>query len=146
MSHHVRTILTITMVTAFSAALAVPALAQDEETATTTISAIERGETEANVYLQGAALEQIDDDEFMFSDGTGVIKIDVDDDAGEGELPLFELIGIEGTLASNEIDISRWALLPIMTPAVIVEEPQVIEAFWGWIIAYGSQAPIPDVD
>ena len=129
---------------AMALALAVPAVAQEEEIATTTISAIEGGDVQGMVYLEGAALEQTDDDdEFMFSDGTGVIKIDVDENAGEGELPLFELIGIEGTVASDEIDVSRWAPLPVMTPAVIVEEPQVIEAFWGWIIAYGSQAPEP---
>ena len=74
----------------------------------------------------GAALEREEDgDEYLFSDGTGTIRIDVDENAGEGELPLFELIGIEGTVASSEIDVSRWALLPIVTPAVIVEEPQV---------------------
>lgn len=124
-------------------ALAVPAVAQEEEVAKTTISAIERGESEAMVYLEGAALYGADDDgaEYVFSDGTGSIIIDIDEGAGEGELPLYELIGIEGTLAPDEIDVSRWALLPIMTPAVIVEEPQVIERFWGWIAAYGSQAP-----
>ena len=126
-------------------ALAAPAMAQAEEVGQTTISAIERGETEAMVYLEGAALyrEDGDDDEYVFSDGTGTITIDVDEAAGEDPLPLFELIGIEGTLASDEIDVSRWALLPIMTPAVIVEEPQVIDAFWGWIVADGSQAPEP---
>ena len=31
-----------------------------------------------------------------------------------------------------------WETLPIFKPAVIVEEPQVIEAFRGWIIAYGT--------
>jgi len=129
---------------AMALVLAVPAVAQEEEIATTTISAIEGGQVQGMVYLEGAALEQTDDDdEFLFSDGTGVIKIDVDENAGEGKLPLFELIGIEGTVASDEIDVSRWAPLPVMTPAVIVEEAQVIEAFWGWIIAYGSQAPEP---
>ena len=124
--------------------LAAPAMAQ-EAVEPTTISAIERGETEAMVYLEGAALEQDpgDEDEYLFSDGTGTIRIDVDESAGDGPLPLFELVGIEGTIASDEIDVSRWSLLPIMTPAVIVEEPQVIEAFWGWIVAYGSQAPEP---
>ena len=125
--------------------VAVPALAQ-EEVEQTTISAIERGEAEAMVYLEGAALEQDPDgdDEFLFSDGTGTIRIDVDESAGDGPLPLFELVGIEGTLAGEELDVSRWSLLPIMTPAVIVEEPQVIEAFWGWIVAYGGQAPEPE--
>jgi hypothetical protein len=33
--------------------------------------------------------------------------------------------------------------LRIVTPAVIVPEEQVIEAYWGWIVAYGSQAPAP---
>ncbi len=123
--------------------LALPAVAQ-EEVNKTTISAIERGEAESMVYLEGAALEQTDDDdEFLFSDGTGVITIDVDEEAGEGPLPLFELVGIEGTVAADEIDVSRWALLRVVTPAVIVEEPQVIEAFRGWILAYGNQAPEP---
>lgn len=125
-------------------ALAVPAVAQEEEVAKSTISAIERGEAESMVYLEGAALEHTeDDDEYLFSDGTGTIRIDVDQNAGAGELPLFELVGIEGTLAADEIDVSRWAVLPIITPAVIVPEEQVIEAFWGWIVAYGSQAPEP---
>ena len=132
------------LVSMAAVALAVPVVAQEEQVAKTTISAIERGEAEAMVYLEGAALYQGDDaDEYIFSDGTGSIAIDVDDVDGEGELPLFELIGIEGTLESDEIDVSRWAPLPIMTPAVIVEEPQVIDAYWAWIVAYGSQAPEP---
>ena len=128
-------------IAALALALAVPTVAQGEDVAPTTISAIERGEAEAMAYLEGAALEQTDEDEYLFSDGTGVITIDVGEDAGEGELPLFELIGIEGTVAGEEVVVSRWTRLPIVTPAVIVEEPQVIEAFWGWIIAYDSQAP-----
>ena len=131
------------LVSALALAPAVLAAAQDEELATSTISAIERGDAQGMVYLEGAALEQTDDDEYLFSDGTGVITIDVDENAGEGELPLVELIGIEGTVAADEIDVSRWAPLRIVTPAVIVEEPQVIEAFRGWIVAYGSQAPEP---
>lgn len=133
------------LVTLAAVALAVPAVAQEEEVGKTTISAIERGEAESMVYLEGAALYQEagDDDEYVFSDGTGTIKIEVDEEAGEGSLPLFELVGIEGTLEPGEIEVSRWALLPIMTPAVIVEEPQVIDAYWGWIVAYGSQAPEP---
>lgn len=124
--------------------LGAPAVAQ-EDVATTTTSAIERGQAEATVYLEGAALyqEEGEDDEYVFSDGTGTISIKVDDDAGAGAPPLFELIGIEGTLDEGKIDVSAWQRLPIMTPAVIVEEPQVIEAFWGWIVAYGSQAPEP---
>ncbi len=133
--------LSLALAATLAVAMAAPALAQEEEVAKTTISAIDRGEAQAMVYLEGATLAQLDDDEFLFSDGTGTITIDVDESAEAGPPPLFELIGVAGTLASDEIDVSRWALLPIMTPAVIVEEPQVIDAFWGWIIAYGSQAP-----
>ena len=125
-------------------ATAVPVVAQAEEVATTTISAIERGEAQAMVYLEGAALERTaDGGGYLFSDGTGVIEIDLDTSSAEAEPPLFELIGIEGTTAGDAIDVARWAPLRIMTPAVIVEEPQVIEAFRGWIIAYDSQAPEP---
>lgn len=121
--------------------LAAPAVAQ-EEMASTTISAIERGEAEGMVYLEGAALTPAEaEDEYLFSDGTGVITIDVADEAGEGVLPLFELIGIEGTAQADGVDVSSWTPLPIVKPAVIVEEPQVIEAFRGWIVAYDSQAP-----
>jgi uncharacterized protein YdeI (BOF family) len=133
--------LSLALAATLAVAMAAPALAQEEEVAKTTISAIDRGEAQAMVYLEGATLAQLDDDEFLFSDGTGTITIDVDESAEAGLPPLFELIGVAGTVASDEIDVSRWALLPIMTPAVIVEEPQVIDAFWGWIIAYGSQAP-----
>ena len=133
------------VVSVMALVLAAPAVAQEEEVGKTTISAISRGEKEAMVYLEVAALYQDsgDDDEYLFSDGTGTIEIDVDESAGEGDLPLYVLIGIEGVVASDEIDVSRWAPLPIMTPAVIIEEPQVIDAFQGWIVAYGSQAPEP---
>lgn len=127
---------------ALALAVAAPVAAQ-EDVARTTISAIERGEAEAAVYLEGAALYQEDEDEYVFSDGTGSIVVDIDDADGEGEMPLFELVGLEGTLAENEIEVSRWTALRIVTPAVIVPEEQVIEAYQGWIVAYGSQAPAP---
>lgn len=127
---------------ALALAVAAP-LAAQEEVARTTISAIERGEAEAAVYLEGAALYREEADEYVFSDGTGAIVVDIDDADGEGELPLFELIGLEGTLVDEEIEVLRWAPLRIVTPAVIVPEEQVIEAYRGWIVAYGSQAPAP---
>jgi uncharacterized protein YdeI (BOF family) len=134
---------------ALTAFMAAPVTAQGQEALqTTTISAIERGEAEAMVYLEGAALYQSDEHEYLFSDGTGVmvIVIDADADEAQGELPLFELMGIEGTVVGEEIDVSRWAPLRIATPAVIVPEEQVIEAYWGWIVAYGSQAPSSSPD
>jgi uncharacterized protein YdeI (BOF family) len=122
-------------------AAAAPVLAE-EETQTTTISAIDRNETSGMVYLEGAALERFDAEGYLFSDGTGVITLDIDTTTAEAaEVPLFTLIGVEGTVASDEIDVSSWAPLEIFTPAVIVTEPQVIDAFQGWIVAYGSQAP-----
>jgi len=132
----------IPLAAAMALLIATSALAQDEAQPTT-ISAIDRGEVTGLVSLEGSALEQTDDDEYLFSDGTGVIAIEVSIDASdaEDEVPLFTLIGIEGTVATDEIDVTAWAPLGIMTPAVIVPEEQVIEAFWGWIIAYGSQAP-----
>ncbi|MEA2025791.1 MAG: NirD/YgiW/YdeI family stress tolerance protein [Chloroflexota bacterium] len=138
-----RRTLALPVAAALSLALAVPALAQDEAQKTT-ISRIDAGETIGTVYLEGAALEQVENEAYLFSDGTGVIALDIsiDTSAAEAEVPLFTLIGIEGSVAGDEIDVSRWEVLPIMTPAVIVEEEQVIEAFWGWIIAYGSQAPV----
>jgi hypothetical protein len=125
---------------ALCATVATP-VAAHEGAEETTISAIERGETHDLVYLEGAALDQIDDEGFLFSDGTGAISIDVDEDTEAGLPPLFELISIEGTLAGDGIDLSHWEAVPIFTPAVIVEEPQVIDAVWNWIIAYDSQAP-----
>jgi uncharacterized protein YdeI (BOF family) len=141
-----RSIARVLLVSMLTLLLATPAVAQEEAVPRTTISAIDRGQAAAVFYLEGAALYQADEDAYVFSDGTGSIVIGIEESAGQGELPLFELIGIEGALAagtSDEIDVSRWAVLPIMTPAVIVEEPQVIDAFWNWIVAYGSQAPTP---
>lgn len=125
---------------ALSIAIGAPVLAQDEATPST-ISQIDAGEATGTVYLEGAALERTDDDEYLFSDGTGVIEIDIDTSAADAEVPLFTLIGVDGTVASDEIDVTNWAPLEIFTLAVIVSEPQVIEAFQGWIVAYGSQAP-----
>ena len=135
--------LALLLTAALSLTFSAAALAQAEEVAPTTISAIERGEAAGMVYLEGAALEQVDGETYLFSDGTGVISIDLAEDAEEGVPPLLQLIGIEGTVAGDVVDTSRWTPLRIITPAVIVEEPQVIEAFRGWIIAYGSQAPAP---
>lgn len=127
---------------ALSTILAVAApVAATDDVEKTTISAIERGEAPAELYLEGAVLDRLDEGGYLFSDGTGVIDIAVGQDAGEGELPLLKLVGIDGRVVDDAIDVHQWAPLPIFTPAVIVEEPQVIEAFWNWIILFGSQAP-----
>ena len=61
------------VVSVMALVLAAPAVAQEEEVGKTTISAIARGETEAMVYLEGAALYQSsgDFDLYLVSDGTG---------------------------------------------------------------------------
>lgn len=116
-------------------------LAQDEE-AGTTISRIEAGEAQGAVSLEGAALEPLDAGTYLFSDGSGVILIDVDPGAGEGELPLFTLMAIEGMVVDDAIDVSAWKPLRIVVPAVIVPEEEVIMAFQEWILAYDGQAPV----
>jgi uncharacterized protein YdeI (BOF family) len=120
--------------------IATSSLAQ-EDAGPATISAIERGEVAGQVRLEGSALARLSDEDYMFSDGSGVIVIDIDTTDAGTDLPLFTLIGLEGTVASDEVDVTTWAPLGIMTPAVIVPEEDVIKAFRGWIIAYGSQAP-----
>jgi len=133
--------LALPVTAALSLALAGPALAQ-EEAPKTTISRIDTGEVIGAIYLEGAALERVDDEQYLFSDGTGAIDIEINTPTTEAEVPLFTLISVEGSVTDDEIDVSHWEVLPIVTPAVIVSEEQVIEAFWGWIIAYGSQAPV----
>lgn len=125
---------------AMALVVAAPAVAADGA-AKTTISAIDRGEAAEEVHLEGAALEQLDDGAYVFSDGTGAISVRLAVDASEEELPLFKLVSIEGIVGEDGVTVSSWELLPIFTPAVIVEEPQVIDAFWNWIIAFDSQAP-----
>ena len=56
--------------------------------------------------------------------------------------PLLTLINIEGMVASDEIDVTSWAPLDIMTPAVIRTPQEAIEAFWGWIVTQNSQEAI----
>ena len=140
MTHLIASALATSLAAGLAIAVSTPAIAL-EVLPVTTVSAIEAGEASGTVYLEGAALEQHDDEEYLFSDGTGSVVIDIDTSNAETDLPLFTLIGIEGTVASDEIDVSSWEPLRIFTPAVIVNEPQVIEAFQGWIVAYGSQAP-----
>lgn len=107
----------------------------------TTISAIEQGEVAGSVSLVGSALAQTGDGEYGFSDGTGVYTISIDASNAQIAVPLFSMISVEGMVAGVEIDVTSWAPLDILTAAVIVPEEQVIEAFQGWIIAYGMQAP-----
>ena len=63
------------------------------------MAAIERGEAQGEVLLVGAALEQTDDEEeYFFSDGTGITIIDADDN-----VPLLTPINIIGQVASDDL-------------------------------------------
>jgi uncharacterized protein YdeI (BOF family) len=132
--------LALATVSVLAVALAAPALAQTEREPTT-ISAIQRGDASGEVFLVGSALFADSDDEYVFSDGSGTIALEVDRSDDLGPLPLFELIGLVGEVDGGEVEVSSWEFLPIMTPAVIVPEEQVIADFQGWIVSYGSQEP-----
>lgn len=117
---------------------ATPVLGQ-EEGPTVTVAAIKAGIVDGEVSLQGAALAREDDGGYWFSDGTDVVRIDVGTDSGVAELPLLRLIGIEGAVAGDGIDVSSWSELEIMVPAVIRTPQEAIDAFWSWIITQNSQ-------
>lgn len=50
----------------------------------TTVQAAQKMVDHAQVTLEGNFVRQIDDDEFIFRDSTGEIKVDVDDHAWKG--------------------------------------------------------------
>lgn len=50
----------------------------------TTVQAAQKMADHAPVTLEGNFVRQIDDDEFIFRDSTGEIKVDVDDHAWKG--------------------------------------------------------------
>lgn len=147
-----RRMLVLPLLVVLASGTIAPASAQDGM-ATSTISAIERGEAQGSVYLEGAILAQLAEERYLFSDGTGVIEItlagdpDGDDPVAESAppseaaVPDFTLIGLEGTTDGDGVAVERWRMLRIVVPAVIVPEVEVIEAFRDWIVAYGGQAP-----
>jgi uncharacterized protein YdeI (BOF family) len=121
--------------------------------ATSTIAAIGQSAAGAHVQLEGAALYQLDEARFVFGDGTGTIVVDLDGAAAGKELPLFELVTVEGTVriepdlaasAGVGVTVDAWEVVRIVRPAVVVPEEQVVAAFQGWIVAFGGQAPTPD--
>lgn len=67
----------------------------------------------APAKLTGSITRQIDDDEFMFRDSTGEIKIDVDDNAWQGQnvgvndkITLYGQVDKE-TIGANSVDVYR---------------------------------------
>lgn len=116
-----------------------------EDARSTTISRIGSGEAGGDVYLEGAVLAPLAEGGYLFSDGTGVVAIELDAAAGEGgAVPLFTLIGVRGAMVEDVVDVAAWERLRIAVPAVLVPEPEVIDAFREWVIAYGSRAPLED--
>lgn len=104
-----------------------------------TISTIEPAGPERSVYLEGAALAQLDGQTYLFSDGTGTLAIDLEAASPDAALPLFTLLGVEGTVRPEGLAVSEWQPLRVVIPAVVVPQEEVIDAFWEWIVRYGSQ-------
>ena len=124
------------------------ASAAAEGTALVTVSSIDAATDGASVQLEGAALYMLEEGRYLFSDGSGVIVVDAT--ATAEQLPLLEIVSVEGTVEAAPaaggdpaIELSAWAPVRIARPAVVVPEEQVIAAFQGWIVAYGGQAPTP---
>lgn len=66
-----------------------------------------------SAQLTGAIVRQLDDDEFIFRDATGEIKIDVEDKAWQGQnVGVNDKITVYGqvdreTIGSNSVDVYR---------------------------------------
>jgi len=65
---------------------------------------------DAPVRLRGRAVSKIDDDEYRFTDRTGVIRLDVGDRPAGGPLPLDRQITVDGTYdrGDGEVDVTAW--------------------------------------
>jgi uncharacterized protein YdeI (BOF family) len=127
-----------------AALLAVTSLAvtAQDDAQPTTVADVNSGAVSGTVTIDGVALGQKggDDDEFFFSDGTGVTVIDVNDE--DKGVPQFTLINIVGQVASDEIDVSSWTLLEAPTANLGPRE----EAFMAWVALFGDDDMVDDDD
>jgi uncharacterized protein YdeI (BOF family) len=132
--------LALPLAIALACGAAIPALAQDEAQSAT-VAQVNAGQVTGTVTMDGAALYQVDgdEDEYVFSDGTDVIELDMNTSNADPELPLLTLLNIVGTVASDEIDVISWAPLDLMVPAVIRTPEEAMEAYWGWIVTQNAQ-------
>lgn len=79
----------------------------------TTIAQALKARDDEPVQLTGTIISQIDNDEFIFRDSTGEIKIDVDDKAWQGQNVGFnDKITVYGkvdkeTIGKNSVDVYR---------------------------------------
>ena len=92
--------LALPIAAALSLALAVPALAQ-QEAPKTTISRIDAGEAVGTVYLEGAALEQIDGEAYLFSDGTGMIVLEIEN-VPASAVPMNQAVDVFGEVDTDD--------------------------------------------
>jgi len=98
------------------------------------------------VSIDGAVLGPATDvGGYWFSDGSDVTLIEIDTTATatstSTDVPLLTLMNIVGTASGDGIEVSSWAPLDIMTPAVIRTPEEARQAFQAWIIVQNSQAP-----
>ena len=114
-----RTTLTGLTIALAIAASGTAAIGQDEP-AGATVAEVLAGSVDGTVTIEGAILGQRADDTYLFSDGTDVITIDVarSDTADEG-VPTLTLMNIVGSVVDGHIEVSSWAPLEIMVPAVV---------------------------
>jgi uncharacterized protein YdeI (BOF family) len=79
--------------------------------ATTTVAAINAGHVanRGKVVLRGRALTRIDADEYLFADGTGQLRLDLETDTVQA-LPLNKLVWVTGVYDRDdrEVDVTRW--------------------------------------
>jgi len=144
MSRTRRTAVISAATAALVALSSVGAAAQDEPQAAN-VADVNAGKVTGSVTIDGAALVQKDDEEYYFSDGTDITVIDIDTSGADADVPLMTLINIVGATAGDEIDVTSWAPLEIMTPAVIKTPEDVTKSFMGWIVAYNSMAPMEEM-
>lgn len=104
-----------------------------------TVAEVNAGAVSGSVTMDGVVLDpkRGEDDEYFFSDGTGVTIIDVDDDP-----PLLTPITIVGQVTSDDIDVSRWT--PADAP--MADAGPEAEAFMAWVAALGGGAMGDGVD
>lgn len=110
---------------------AIGAMAQEQ--AGPTVAEVTAGAVSGSVSIDGAALFRDSPGEFYFSDGTGIVEIELESDAAAG-IPLMTMVNIVGTTDGNGIDVGSWTALDLPMPADILAREDVM-AFQAWVLA-----------
>jgi uncharacterized protein YdeI (BOF family) len=132
--------MTLPLATLLVVASASVAVAQDTHQPAYAVDVV-AGNVTGDVSLTGAVIVSIDDEEYWFSDGTDIIKIDIDVTWFGPPVPLLTLMTIEGTTKDDEINVSSWAPVDLMMATVIRTAEEAAEAFQAWVVTQNSQAP-----